>query len=300
LVMGTSGKPLVVGLGEILWDLLPAGSRLGGAPANFAFHAHMLGGEGIPLSCVGNDDPGREIFDRLAALGLRSDFIAVDRDHETGTVSVQLNPAGEPSYVIHRDVAWDFIPFGARQKDLAGRADAVCFGSLAQRSPVSASSIRSFLDATRPSALRIFDVNLREQFYGREVIEASLLRANVLKINEQELPVMARLLGLEGETHSLMWDIIRLFDLWAAALTRGAYGSVLFSGGRFYEHAGVPVEVVDTVGAGDAFTAALAMGFLNGLAPDAVNERANRVAAFVCSQQGATPELPAELRTTGT
>ena len=167
----SEGRPLVIGLGEVLWDLLPAGKQLGGAPANFAYHAHALGAEALVVSRVGNDAPGREILDRLSRLGLRTDGITTDSTAPTGTVTVALDAAGQPTFTIHENVAWDLIEAGGGVLREAARADAICFGTLAQRHPVAHAAIRAVLDAAPPTALRIFDINLRQHFWSRELIE---------------------------------------------------------------------------------------------------------------------------------
>jgi len=284
-----------VGLGEVLWDLLPADRQLGGAPANFAWHAQNLGARGIVASRVGDDVLGREVLDRLRELALEMAWVTVDPVHPTGTVSVALSAAGVPCYTIHQDVAWDFIATDRRLLELAARADAVCFGSLAQRAPVSRAAIAGFLQATRPGCLRMFDVNLRQSFFSREVIEASLARSNLLKLNEEELPAVARLLGLAGDENTVLDALLRRYALRVVALTRGPHGSLLQTPSARSVHAGIPVRVVDTVGAGDAFTAAVVMGWLLGRDLDWINAQANRVASFVCSRPGATPSLPDEL-----
>jgi fructokinase len=286
---------LLIGLGEILWDLMPSGKQLGGAPANFAYHAHALGGKGVVAACIGDDEPGREILEKLDDLCLNRDYIVVDKEHPTGTVSVEVDEAGKPSYIIHENVAWDFIPALPQWMELAMKADAVCFGSLAQRSKVSRRTIQSFLRATPPSCLRVFDVNLRQSFYSREVIETSLQLANVFKINDEELPVVAELLALAGDETAILGALAKRYGHRMIALSRGDRGSLLFSEGRTSNHNGYPVVVADTVGAGDAFTAALALGMLRGCDLDRINDHANRAASFVCSQAGATPELPEPL-----
>lgn len=266
----------------MLWDLLPSGSVLGGAPANFACHARALGAETTLVSRVGDDEPGREILARLP-----HDAIQVDPKRSTGTVSVTLE-AGQPHYTIHENVAWDAI-----EPDMHVReADAVCFGSLAQRSPISRASIQQMVAATRPDALRVFDINLRQSFYSREVIEASLALANVLKLNDAELPVIEEMFALRG-----IEAIAVRFDLRAVALTRGGEGSALWASGRRAEHPGIPTTVRDTIGAGDSFTAALTLGLLAGRSLDRILDHASRVAAYVCSQSGATPPLPPEVLT---
>ncbi|HSI32235.1 MAG TPA: carbohydrate kinase, partial [Tepidisphaeraceae bacterium] len=255
-------RPTVLALGEILWDLLPSGKQPGGAPANFAFHAGQLGADAVTVSAVGDDADGREILERLRALGLRTDLIAVDPHHPTGTVTVALDAAGVPSYTIHEGVAWDFVPETPALLELVARADCVCFGSLAQRSPATRATIRSALAATRPGCLRVFDINLRQHYFDRDVIEESLGRTTVLKLNDQELPVLGELLGMGGE--DLIGDLVGAFGLRLVAVTRGGRGAVLYGDdGAVVDHPGYPAEpMADTVGAGDAFTAVLAIGLL--------------------------------------
>jgi fructokinase len=289
-------KKILVGIGEILWDLLPSGKQLGGAPANFASHASLLGEEGIVVSCIGNDDLGKEILIQLDSMCLNRDFITIDPVKPTGTVQVILDPHGIPTFTIQEDVAWDYIPQTGQLPDLARSADVVCFGCLAQRSAVSRETIMSFLDGTSPHALRIFDVNLRQSFYSQEMINHSIRLANILKLNENELPVVAGLLGLEGDVNTLLLCLSERYDLEVIALTRGSNGSVLFSGGRVSLHKGIPVEVVDTVGAGDAFTAAMAIGLLRDDDLDTINEFANQVASFVCTQSGAISKIPERIK----
>ena len=286
-----------MGIGELLWDILPDGKELGGAPANFAYHAQALGGEGVIVSCIGADDYGQQVLDQLNTLSLGVEYIAVDETHPTGTVSVQVDAEGKPSYNIHEDVAWDFIPRTAELTKLARRADAVCFGTLAQRNEVSRATIQAFLQETSDDVLRIFDINLRQIFYSRDVIEKSLDLAHVFKLNEEELVIVADLLSLDaGDESTLLVNFANRYNLHMIALTKGERGSVLYSEGWISSHAGYKTEVVDTVGAGDSFAAALAVGVLRGQSLDSINHNANRVAAYVCSKPGATPELPAELR----
>jgi len=293
--MRREGQPVIVGLGEVLWDLLPRGKQFGGAPANFAYHANTLGAKGYVVSCVGADALGDEILKRLDALGLRRDYVAVDAAHATGTVSVTLDAAGCPTYVIHENVAWDFLRPGPALLSLAAAADAVCFGSLAQRSAVSRATIRDFLAATGPDCLRIFDINLRQRYFDADTIAASLSRATVLKLNDEELPVVAELLSIAGGEEEILGELCLRFNLRLIALTKGAGGAMLFTPGRCSVQPGLPVEVADAVGAGDAFTAALAMGMLAGLDLDVIGAHANRLARYVCSQHGATPPMPPEL-----
>jgi len=287
---------VVVGLGEILWDLLPNGKQLGGAPANFAYHAHLLGAEAYVVSCVGSDPLGREIFQRIDGLDIGRLFIQVTDQHPTGTVDVQIDAEGNPRYVIHENVAWDFIEVTPDLLELAQRADAVCFGSLCQRSAVSRDTIRQFLQATRPECLRVVDINLRQAYFDAALVDESLQAANVLKLNDQELPAVAKLLGITGSDTEIVAKLIDQYGLDGIALTRGAEGSILYTQDRISRHPGFKVQIADTVGAGDAFTAALVMGLLGSFDINKVSVAANRVASYVCTQAGATPAIPGELK----
>jgi fructokinase len=288
-------KRLVAGIGELLWDVLPGGRELGGAPGNFAWHVHALGMTGLIVSCVGDDDEGREILERLRALGLRSDHVSVDPAHPTGRSTVSLDASGVPSFHVHEDVAWDFIPFTPTLARVAEEIDAVNFGTLGQRTAVSRGTTRSVLTHTRPDAIRLFDLNLRPPHYTREVIAESLTIASVVKLNESELGVVSRMFGFSKDEPTALNELAEQFALRLVALTRGEKGSVLWANGRTSVHRGFESKVVDTVGAGDAFAAALVVGMLEGFDLDRINEHANRVASYVCSKPGATPELPAEL-----
>lgn len=291
-----SGGFRCLGLGEVLWDLLPAGKQLGGAPANFAYHAHALGAEAKVISRVGRDAAGREILDRLRTLGLPVDGITEDPSAPTGTVSVQLDARGTPAYTIHENAAWDFLEASPALLAEAARADAVCFGSLGQRHPVARGTIRQLLQAVPTHALRIFDINLRQRYWSRELIEESLQLANVLKLNDEELPVVAKLLGWSGEETVWLEQLAKQFHLRAIALTRGGKGSTLWLEGRLFHQPGAALAIADTVGAGDSYTAALTLGLLHGHAAEEIIRFAHRVADHVCTQPGATPTLPAELR----
>lgn len=285
----------IVSLGEVLWDLLPAGPQLGGAPANFVYHARALGAKARLVSRVGDDNLGREIIARLDALGLCTDCIAMDTQHATGTVGVELEN-GQPRYVIHEDVAWDFIETSPHALAAVRAANAVCFGTLAQRSEPSRRAIRALVSASAPGAVCVCDINLRQHFYSQELLAESIALAKVLKLNDAELPVLAALFGFAGDTRAQLAALAGSFALRLVVLTRGAHGSVLFDGANWSEHSGIEVEVKDTIGAGDSFTAATVLGFLAGWPLDRINVFANEVAAFVCSQSGATPPLPAHLR----
>lgn len=279
----------IVGLGELLWDMFPTGKQLGGAPANFAYITSLLGDVGIPVSCVGDDALGREAQERLAELGLRTMFIQRDRKHATGVVNVVMS-GGEHRFEIQPDVAWDFIDFSVVEGQLAAMADAVCFGSLAQRSAKSRSSILGFLGATRAEAIRVFDVNLRQNFYAKEILEQSMKRATIVKLNHEELPKIMSMfeMPMRSEQDAARM-LLSLYGLKLVCVTRGNCGSLLVSEKECSEHAGFKVKVADTVGAGDAFTAALVHGYLRGMALDEMNEKANRVGAWVASQAGGMP-----------
>jgi fructokinase len=287
-----NGTRTVVGLGELLWDLLPSGKQIGGAPANFAYITNLLGDTGIPASRVGRDSLGDEALHRLAQLGLSPAAVQQDPIHPTGTVKVEIDSGGQPRFYISEPVAWDFLEWPSSWQELATEADAVCFGSLAQRSAQSRATIRSFLQATRPEAVRIFDVNLRQSFYTAQVLAESMKLATVVKLNHEELPQIMHLLGYEnsGEKESARC-LLSSHHLKLVCVTRGRGGSLLISPDECSEHPGFKVKVADTVGAGDAFTAALVHGYLRGSSLAQINETANRVGAWVASQPGATPAV---------
>lgn len=284
------GGPVIVGIGEILWDVFPEGKKLGGAPLNFSYHCAQLGAVSHPVSAVGNDADGAEIRRILASNNLPDTSVQTDERHPTGRVNVSLRD-GKPAYEIVRDAAWDHIRFDESLRDLAARADAVCFGSLAQRSPGSRAAIQAFLEAVRPGGLRIFDVNLRQDFYSREILESSLRHANILKLSDEELPVLAGMFALPGNTQEQLRTLLLEFELRLVAFTRGAQGSLLVTADDTADHAGIPTKVVDTVGAGDSFTAAMCMGLLQNHPLEEINRHACQVAALVCSRAGATPTI---------
>lgn len=296
-----SGSPImkadrfkIVGIGELLWDLLPAGKQLGGAPANFAYITTLLGDEGIAASCVGSDEVGDEAIRRLKHLGVSATFIQRDSNHPTGKVNVKVDSTGQPSFEICAPVAWDFLEWTPQWQKLAEEADAVCFGSLAQRSAISRSTIGCFLDATRQDALRVFDVNLRQNFYTKEIISNSMKRARIAKLNHDEVPRVMRLLGFEShDDESSAQRLLSLYNLELVCVTRGHAGSLLVGKSTCSQHPGFAVKVVDTIGAGDAFTAALVHEFLRRSSLDHMNAVANRIGAWVASEAGAMPVLRA-------
>ena len=280
----------VVGLGELLWDLLPAGKQLGGAPANFAYITSLLGDNGIPASRLGHDALGAEALNRLNDLALSTEFIQQDSDHPTGTVKVQVDHTGQPCFEIAESIAWDFLDWTPQWHNLSQQTDAVCFGSLAQRSERSRSTIRQFLLSVPPASARIFDVNLRQRFYSREVLAESMKLATIVKLNHEELPRIMRLFQLDHHSEQVSAQrLLASHNLKLICVTRGNAGSLLLSPDDSNEHPGFKVKVADTVGAGDAFTAAMVHGYLRKTSLAQINETANRVGAWVASQPGATP-----------
>ena len=288
----TKNKPLVLGVGELLWDLLPSGKQLGGATANFAYHAHALGAEALTVSRVGRDALGREILERLGSLGLRTDGISTDPSAPTGTVDVALDPQGKPTFTIHENVAWDSLEASPEILAEAAQASAICFGTLAQRNPLTRAAIRAVLKAAPVGTLRIFDINLRQRFWSPELILESLAVANVLKLNDEELTVVAGLFGLSGNESDQLRQLAAQFQLKVVALTKGANGSVLLLDGELVSRPGSKLNVVDTVGAGDSYTAAMTIGLLGRQCPARILECAHRLADYVCTQPGAMPPLP--------
>ncbi len=279
-----------------MWDAFPDGEKFGGAPANFACHCHSLGAEAYVISCVGDDRRGAEARAFLDNHGVNTSVMVTSPQHETGVVLVTLDAGGKPEYEIKEGVAWDNIPWTDEMAAIAPELDAVCFGSLCQRHPVSRETIRKCLAATSPDCLRVFDINLRQTFYSREVILASLEAASALKLNDEELPVVASLLDLAGSEEEQLRAIIERCNLRLAVLTCGPKGALMMTpeGSNF---AAPPDEpVVNTVGAGDSFTAATIMGFLKGTPLVDINRHANALATYVCTQHGAVPPLPEEFR----
>lgn len=289
-------RPSIIGIGEVLWDNLPSGPRMGGAPTNFACHARALGADARIVSRVGDDESGALLLRKLEETGMPTSGISIDPDHATGSVGVEIIGEGQPLFTIYQNVAWDHLVADAATEDLFKRADAVCFGSLAQRDRVSANVIRSLVDLTAPSALRVFDVNLRQNYFTTETILSSLELANVLKLNDAELPKLAEMFDLSGSAREQFTTLISKFDLRLIAYTRGSEGSILFDGHEWCEHPGLTTQICDTVGAGDSFTATVVMGLLKGWPLEAISTAANEVAAYVCSCDGAVPPMPDRLR----
>jgi fructokinase len=280
----------VVGLGELLWDLLPAGKQLGGAPANFAYITGLLGDRAVVASRVGKDRLGNAAARRVARLGLPTTFLQVDKGHPTGTVNVTVDELGQPQFEILEEVAWDYFEWSPQWQALAAEADAVCFGSLAQRSAQSRATILAFLEDLRPGTLRIFDVNLRQAFFSQEVLAESAARADIMKLNEDELPRVADVLGAKvGDRLGTARAILKKYRLKLICVTCGGKGSLLVTPDAADAHPGYAVTVADTVGSGDAFTAALVHKYLRKASLKSMNAAANRLGSWVASQVGATP-----------
>lgn len=283
----------VVGLGEALWDILPSGRQIGGAPANFAYCSQLLGDCGMVASRIGDDDLGRELRQAIAERGLLVDHLQVDSSQPTGRVRVEVNGEGQPKFTIEEPAAWDFLGFTPEWRTLAESADAVCFGTLAQRSLQSLKTIQEFLRNTKPVALRIFDLNFRGRFYSSEIVEASLQRANVLKLNDSELPIAAELLRWRyTDPVDFCRQVVDRFSLKLVAITFGGRGSMLTDGLDVHRHSGFEVNVADTVGAGDAFTAGMIHELLRGGSLATMNDTANRMGAWVATQHGGMPPVP--------
>jgi len=290
----TSGcsRHRVIGVGELLWDMLPSGPRMGGATANFVYHAAQLGADARLVTRVGADEQGMEITEKIRGLGLCADGIQTDAVKPTGTVGVVLAADGQPTYTIYEDVAWDHIKMTKEAEAMASSADVFYFGTLSQRSPGSRATIAALLECVSDETLRLLDVNLRQSFYSRERLQSSLGMANVLKINEGELEILAEMFGLGGTMEDQLFELVERHALRLAACTCGGEGSILCDGNRSHRHTGCRVTVKDTIGAGDSFAAAVAMGLLHNLELEEINDLANSVAAFVSSQEGGTPVLP--------
>lgn len=285
----------IVGIGEVLWDLLPQGRQLGGAPTNFAYHAKALGANACVITRVGKDEYGEEVLRRFKSIGFPLELVQIDEVYPTGTVSVELSPEGVPNFTIHAPAAWDYMEVTDPALAAVKSADVVCFGTLAQRNEKSGETVRRLVSASSEAAIRIFDINLRQRYYSHFIIEESLRLADVLKINESEWQVLAGMFDLCGDLKDQVKNLVEKYKLNTVAVTFGADGSLLYRDGKWSRYKPRPVKVVDTVGAGDAFTAVLAIGMLKKLDLDKINHAANEIAAYVCTQPGATPPLPHEL-----
>ena len=288
-------KDVIVGMGEALWDVLPDGKKIGGAPANFAYHVSQFGLDSCAVSAIGDDALGEELLKNFDRKGVNHLIEKVP--YPTGTVQVEIDQAGIPQYEIKENVAWDNIPYTARLDSLAARTRAVCFGSLAQRNVVSRNTINRFIDAMpEKGALKVFDVNLRQGFYNKEILCNSMQKCNILKINDEELVVVSRMFGYPGiDLQDKCWILLGKYNLQMLILTCGINGSYVFTPGNVSFQPTPKVDVADTVGAGDSFTATFIACTLKGMPVAEAHRRAVEVSAYVCTQAGAMPTLPAEL-----
>ena len=290
-------KDFVVGMGEALWDILPEGKKIGGAPANFAYHVSQFGLPSCVVSAIGDDALGHEIIENFTSKGLNQ--LIAEVPYPTGTVQVEIDQAGIPQYDIKENVAWDNIPYNEVLQDLAKKTKAVCFGSLAQRNVVSRETINRFLDAMpkNDDNLVVFDVNLRQGFYNKDILTNSMERCNILKINDEELVVVSRMFGYPGiDLQDKCWILLGKYNLKMLILTCGVNGSYVFTPGKVSFQPTPKVEVEDTVGAGDSFTAAFIASILKGKSVEEAHATAVRTSAFVCTKKGAMPVLPPEIK----
>ena len=291
---GFAGRKVrAAGLGEVLFDVFASGSRLGGAPANFAFHCAQNGLEAAVISSVGNDELGERAREQLAMHFLPA--LLLRNDHKTGFVKVDVDAAGVPSYAFAEDTAYDNIPLAESALEMVRHLDLICFGTLAQRGDVSRKTIMALLDAMPEGALRVFDVNLRREYYSREVIEESLRRAEIVKCNEDELPVLCGMAGIDGADPAAYYGFLRERGIFCFILTEGARQSTVWLNDEKSVLPTPHAEVADTVGAGDSFTATLVSQLMLGRSLPLAHRRAVGVSAFVCTQKGAMPEIPGKL-----
>jgi len=283
-----ANKYQMAGIGEILWDLLPDGRQLGGSPMNVVYHCQAAGINSVIVSAVGKDKPGRDILEMVESKNNSTEYIQILDDYPTGTVSVLLN-RGIPDFTIHENVAWDYISWSEKLKNLAKTIDALAFGSLAQRNRVSGDTIRQFISHMKPGSIRLFDINLRQHFHSLEILVESLQMASILKINDEELPVLANYLKLDGSVFQNVQLIIQKFNLDLVALTRGSNGSTLYTDNVVSVKNAPEVDIKDTVGAGDTFTGVLIAGLLKNRPIEEIHKDAVETAAWVCTQEGGTP-----------
>ncbi len=284
------GSWTIAGFGEVLWDMLPGGKALGGAPLNFAYHASHMGAQCYPVSAVGRDALGEEIAAQCDQLKINREYLAVVSDYPTGTVDVAVDAEGQPQYSIARPVAWDFIPASAAILSLASRCDAICFGTLASRQHVSRQTCMAFLQAAPKECLKIYDINFRPTA-DPAIARDYLKMADVLKLNHEELPRLAEILGYSGSQDDIITRIMRAYPVRMVALTAGSQGSTLYTPREKDYRPADDIVIVDTVGAGDSFTAAVTVGLLNGDALPVLHQRAADLASYVCSQKGGTPPI---------
>lgn len=285
-------KPVVAAVGELLWDMLPSGKRAGGAPVNFAYHASRLGADSFAVSAVGNDTLGREIMRELDKAGIRH-LVSV-LPYPTGRVLVTLKD-GIPDYIIAENAAWDHIPFTRKAEELFQRADCVCYGSLALRHADSRKTVEKLLEAVPSGALRFFDVNLRQKYYSKELLETLLSKANVLKLNDEEIKILRNMFRLPEEDEAACRYLLDKFHMRYVIFTAGARFSAVYAEGESSLLPTPRVSVVDTVGAGDSFSGAFVYHILTGKSLQEAHEAAVKVSAFVCTCSGAWPAYGREI-----
>jgi fructokinase len=283
-------SPLVVGIGELLWDIFPDGKKMGGAPANVIYHAIQTGCTGYVISSVGNDDLGKSLLAEMEKRKINDDYVNISDLHSTGTVTVKLDKHGIPAYTINENVAWDYIGIDNKNSKLVKEADAICFGSLAQRNETSRNTIISLLNNSSDDALKVFDLNLRQDYYNPSIISQSLEICNVLKLNEDELEELTDIFGLTGTVANRLKHFSKKYGIDLIALTKGAGSSILFTPAKQSELPSPDISIVDTVGAGDCFTAMIIAGLLKEIPLEVIHKMAVELSAWVCTRKGATPE----------
>ena len=279
---------LMAGIGELLWDLLPDGKQLGGSPMNVAYHCKAAGINSVVISAIGKDDSGQEILNTIKPYQISCNYIQLKQNYPTGTVTVKLNK-GIPDFIIHNNVAWDYIAWNDQLMKLAKTVDAVAFGSLSQRNKISRETIQNFLEHMKPGSIRVFDINLRQAFHSYDIIKQSLKKATVLKINDEELPVLAKYMSLQGTIPEQLRSLINTYSLDLIAYTMGAEGSWLISKDEYSDIQTPKVSIADTVGAGDAFTGVMIAGLLENKELGIIHKEASEIAAWVCTKAGAMP-----------
>jgi fructokinase len=286
----------IAGIGELLWDVLPDSEQLGGAPINFVYHVSALGAEAVAISTIGNDRRGKNALNELQNRGVDTTYISILEQYQTGYVTARVDNMGVATYDFPDDVAWDHLTINPAAQQCAVELDAICFGTLAQRSDFARSTIQHYLESTSEKTIKVCDLNLRQNFYSRPTIETSLRLSTVLKLNDDELAYVASLFLPDGDEHEQLEALRKDFDLDLVILTKGSHGSIILSEQEISRHQGIATEVVDTIGAGDSFTAAVVTGLLLNRELDEISEQANRLAAYVCSQSGAMPPVPQRYR----
>lgn len=293
-----NSRGTIAGIGELLWDVVGDSEQLGGAPINFAYHVNSLGGCGVPITAVGDDARGRKALAELHDRGLETSTISTVAGYATGYVEVKTDENGIASYLFPADLAWDHLQLNQEARNVAVKLDGICFGTLAQRSSAAGKVIVEYIDSLPQQVLKICDLNLRQQFYSREIVEDSLTRADILKLSDEELQVLAAMFSLVGGDAPMLRELIRRYDLDLVVLTRGPLGCLLLDAVHniVVDLPGLPTQVIDTIGAGDSFTASVALGWLLGHPLQDIGQHANRLAAFVCSHRGAMPAIPEEFK----